>query len=103
MEINTGLAVVIVNIGVLLSGYVGMTVWKDKGGDPGGAYIVGALLGGLGVFFLVLLKPGQREIARVARSRERVPCPHCVEFIRREAHVCPYCGRDVAAATDGAS
>jgi len=56
---------------MLLSGFVGMTLWKDKGGSPSGGFIVGLLLGTLGVFILALAKPGQKEIDRVARSQGR--------------------------------
>jgi hypothetical protein len=35
----------LVGIGMLLSGFVGMTLWKDKGGSPSGGFIVGLLLG----------------------------------------------------------
>ena len=61
----------LVGIGMLLSGYVGMTLWKDKGGSPSGGFIVGLLLGILGVFILAIATPGQREIERVARSQVR--------------------------------
>ncbi len=65
------LAFQLVGIGMLLSGFVGMTLWKDKGGSPSGGFIVGLLLGILGVFILALATPGQKEIDRVARSHAR--------------------------------
>lgn len=61
----------LVSIGTLLSGIVGMTLWKDKGGSPSGGFIIGLLLGVLGVFILAVATPGQKEIDRVARSRAR--------------------------------
>ena len=64
-------------------------------------FFVGGLLGVLGVFILVLAKPRQTEIDRVARSQGLVPCPHCAEPIKREARVCRYCRRDVAPAPGG--
>ena len=98
----TVLVLAIVSIGTLLSGYIGMTVWKNKGGDPGGGFIFCAFLGTLGVLILVLGKPGQKEIARVARSQGLVSYPNCAELIKREARVCRYCRRDVAPAPGGA-
>ena len=95
------LVIVVAFIGALFSGTVGMTVWKNKGGSPGGGFFVGGLLGVLGVFILVLAKPRQTEIDRVARSRGLVPCPNCAEPIKREARVCRYCRRDVAPAPGG--
>lgn len=97
----TVLVLAIVGIETLLSGSIGMTVWKNKGGDPGGGFIFCAFLGTLGVLILVLGKPGQKEIARVARSQGLSPCPYCMELIKREARVCRYCGHDVAPAPAG--
>jgi hypothetical protein len=97
------LVFVIALIGSLFSGYAGMTVWKNKGGDPGGGFLLGGLLGPLGVFILVVAKPRQREIHRVARRYGLVPCPNCAEIIKGEARVCHYCGRDVAPAPGGAT
>ena len=95
------LVIVVAFIGALFSGTIGMTVWKNKGGSPGSGFFVGGLLGVLGVFILVLARPGQREIDRIARSRGLVPCPNCAEPIKGEARVCRYCRRDVAAAPGG--
>jgi hypothetical protein len=83
----------------LLSGFIGMTLWKNKGGDPSGAFILCAILGILGVVILAIGKPGRKEIDRVARSQGLMPCPNCAELINRQARVCAYCGRDVAPAT----
>lgn len=33
----------------------------------------------------------------ISKDRRR-RCPHCAETIRREAHVCPHCQRDLSAA-----
>ena len=87
----------------LIAGFIGMTLWKNKRGDPSGAVILCAILGILGVLILAIAKPGRKEIARVARSQERVPCPHCAELIMREAHVCPHCRRDVTLTPEGAT
>jgi hypothetical protein len=92
------LVIVVAFIGALFSGYIGMKVWTNKGGSPGGGFFLGGLLGVLGVLILVLAKPRQTETDRVARSRGLVLCPNCAELIKGEARVCHYCGRDVAPA-----
>jgi hypothetical protein len=97
----SNLVIVVAFIGALFSGTIGMTVWKNKGGSPGGGFFVGGLLGVLGVLILVLARPGPTEIGRVARSRGLVPCPSCAEPIKREARVCRYCQRDIASAPGG--
>jgi len=62
------LVIVVAYIGALFSGYAGLTIWARKGGRPGGGFLVGGLLGALGVFLLVLATPRQSEIDSVARS-----------------------------------
>lgn len=71
MQTSTILVLEVGAIGALLCGVVGMTIWKDKGGSPSTGLIIGVLLGLLGVIFLSIGKPGQKEINRVARSRAR--------------------------------
>jgi hypothetical protein len=91
------LVIVIAYIGSLLSGYAGMTIWARKGGRPAGGFLLGGLLGAIGVFILVAAKPRQSETDSVARAQGLVRCPHCVELIKEGAGVCRYCQRDVAA------
>ena len=45
MAASDFLNVVLYSIQMLLAGYIGMTVWKNKCGNPDGAFIVGAFLG----------------------------------------------------------
>lgn len=91
------LVIVVAFIGALLSGYAGMTIWARKGGKPGKGFIIGGLLGVIGVLVLVLATPKQTEIDSAARSQGLTPCPHCGELIKYQARVCRYCERDVAA------
>ena len=102
MFTNTGssvhdLVIVVAFMGALLSGYAGMTIWARKGGKPAGGFLVGGLLGALGVFILAAARPRQAEIEAAARSQGLTPCPHCAELIKHQAQVCRYCHRDVAA------
>ena len=71
------LVIVVAFIGALLSGYAGMTIWARKGGKPGKGFIIGGLLGVIGVLILVLAIPKQAEIDSAARSQGLTPCPHC--------------------------
>jgi hypothetical protein len=102
MFTNTGgsvhdLVIVVAFIGALLSGYAGMTIWARKGGKPAGGFLVGGLLGAIGVFILAAARPRPSEIDSAARSQGLTPCPHCAELIKHQAQVCRYCHRDVAA------
>ena len=87
----------------LITAFVGMTLWKNKRGDPSGAALLCAILGILGVIILAIAKPGRREIAKGARSQGRMSCPHCAELIMHEAHVYPRCRRDVTLNPEGAT
>jgi hypothetical protein len=91
------LVIVVALMGALFSGYAGMTIWARKGGKPGNGFLLGGLLGVLGVLILVLATPKQAEIDSAARSEGLVRCPHCAELINHQAHVCRYCQRAVAA------
>jgi hypothetical protein len=71
--------------------YSGMTIWARKGGKPAGGFLVGGLLGALGVFILAAATPRQAEIDSAARSAGLTPCPHCAELIKGQARVCRYC------------
>ena len=102
MFTNTGssvhdLVIVVAFMGALFSGYAGMTIWARKGGKPAGGFLVGGLLGALGVFILAAARPRQAEIEAATRSQGLTPCPHCAELIKSQAQVCRYCHRDVAA------
>ncbi len=56
------------------------------------------LLGGL----LVLLFASDGATLEKRRlARETRACPHCAEPIRKAAHVCRYCGRDVLSTVRG--
>ncbi len=97
------LVVVVAFIGALFSGYAGMTIWARKGGKPGGGFLVGGLLGALGVFILAVATPRQKEIDSAARSAGLARCPHCAELIHHQAHVCRYCQREVTAPAPAAT
>lgn len=43
----------------------------------------------------LVIKPNKRTLARRAEASGLKRCPHCAEFVQREAKVCRYCGRDI--------
>jgi hypothetical protein len=48
----------------LLSGWIGMTIWKNKGGDSNRGFVLCLIFGVLGVFILALAKPRRGEASQ---------------------------------------
>ncbi len=69
--------------GWIFFGLIGVVIAKRKGFPFFKAFICGAFLGFLAPLML-FAKP------------ERKKCPHCAEWIKHEAKVCPKCQRDQA-------
>ena len=58
----------------------------------GTGFLLGLIPGPVGL----LVALGVRQEPDTA-PKDHVRCPHCAEFIRSQANVCRYCGRDVGA------
>ncbi|MCD4828604.1 MAG: zinc ribbon domain-containing protein [Candidatus Cloacimonetes bacterium] len=67
----------------IVCGIIGSIIGNPKGLGCAG-FVVGVLLGPLGVIIMVVL-------ALVGDSREKRQCPFCKKMINREATVCPFC------------
>lgn len=83
---------------VVLIGLLPAMVAASKGRSFVGWWIYGSLLFIVALPHALLLKADQRALdARAIGSGDSKKCEHCAEIIRRDAKVCRYCGRDVAA------
>lgn len=69
----------------LLSATIAGSIGGRKG-EGGKAFLVGLLLGPLGVL-LAMVSSGDRR-----------PCPHCAEPVRSIAKVCPHCRNAIGGA-----
>lgn len=63
-------------------------------GRPGAGFLLGLLLGVIGVIIALFLTP---PAVAPTPAEPRVPCPHCAEQILPAANVCPFCGNTVQA------
>jgi hypothetical protein len=68
---------------------VANSIAKGKGRE-GQGFVLGLFLSWIGVLIVALLPALHSEA-----SGER-KCPHCAEWVKREASVCRFCGRDIA-------
>lgn len=65
----------------ILGALIGAAAAQSRGFGMASGILAGFLLGPLAVLMFAV-------------SSDRLKCPHCAEWIRREARVCPHCQRD---------
>lgn len=76
-----------------IAGYIA----SERGGDPVGGFMAGALLGPLGIVvacFMGTDKERERKKVAIGESKK---CPRCAELVKRDALVCKHCGHEFAA------
>ncbi|MDP9317090.1 MAG: hypothetical protein M3R24_40595 [Chloroflexota bacterium] len=84
----------------LICGFICMVIAQNKGTGACGGFIVGALLGPLGIILALVVKPNTQAVEyKQLASGEMKKCPFCAELIRADANVCRYCSRDVGVVT----
>ena len=84
----------------LLCGVVSAGVAASKGRSGSGFFLLGVLLGPLGLLGAGVASPDRaKQDGKATRaglqSGALRRCPHCAEAIQRDAKVCPHCQRDV--------
>ncbi len=57
-------------------------------------WVLGILLGWIGVIIMMVIPPSPESQRREALLTG-FACPHCHEPVRHGASVCPHCGRDI--------
>jgi hypothetical protein len=95
----------IVIIAWVFFGFIGAAIGSSKG-LGGTGFILGLLLGPIGILIVAVMSPTPEAQARrdaevagathsLGGSMQLRPCPWCAEQIQPAAVVCRYCGRDV--------
>lgn len=82
----------------LVCGFIAAAIYKNKGRSAGAAFIVGVLLGPIGIILVLLSSPDTAALERQRLGTGQVKkCPHCGEMIRPEATICRFCQQPVEA------
>ena len=85
-------------IWVIFFGIICGAISQSKGNGFGTGFLIGGLLGIIGLIIVAVQKDGSQRgaVGQISMMRE---CPSCKEWMRRDASVCPHCRRDSVAWT----
>lgn len=87
----------------LFFGFIGALIFRHKGKKEANGFLLGFLLGPIGVLIALFSNATSIEIAKQEKemeeeqikSGELKKCPFCAELVKTEAKVCKHCGRDL--------
>jgi hypothetical protein len=72
-------------------GIVGAMIASSKGNSGCGGFILGVLLGPIGL--LITFFSSDDEEAKRQKTGDTKKCTYCAEYVKRDAIVCKHCGR----------
>jgi hypothetical protein len=79
----------------LLCALAAAAIYHNKGRAAIVAFIVGVLMGPIAVLLALASSIDKSGLERQKLADGMQKCPFCAEFIKVEAVVCRYCGRDL--------
>ncbi|MEH6618508.1 hypothetical protein [Maribacter arcticus] len=72
-------------------GIVGAMIANSKGNSGCGGFILGVLLGPIGL--LISFFSSDDDNVKRQRTGDTKKCPFCAEYVKFDANVCKHCGR----------
>jgi hypothetical protein len=84
-------------IGWIVFSCIAGAIASNKGNSFAGAFFISILLSPIiGIVIALVQKPNEAVVEkRQLQTGALRKCPFCAELIKKEAHVCHYCGREL--------
>lgn len=82
----------------LICGGVAAMIANSKGGSAFVGFLLGALLGPLGIIASFFIGGEDAQADKQLATGDRKKCPRCAELVQPDALVCKHCGHEFAAA-----
>lgn len=70
---------------------------SSKGGSGGLGFVVGFLLGPLGIIVALFMGSEESKASQLVADGAKKKCPRCAELVQPDALVCKHCGNEFAA------
>jgi hypothetical protein len=78
----------------LICGGVAAMIANSKGGSGGMGFLIGLLLGPIGIIAALFMGSEAGKVDAQVTSGEMKKCPRCAEAVLPDAMVCRYCGNE---------